>query len=408
MIQFTHFKNAILPFLFFVLIAGKTTAQTYDPTTGLYLNSAQKLLQSDGNLTIGGYGEIHYNQPFSGDVRKNGTMDVHRMVMLLGYRFDERTQFVSELEFEHVNEVYVEQAFLQYKVNPYINFRGGLMLIPMGMVNEYHEPVAFNGVERPLIDNVVAPSTWREIGAGFTGLIPSLSLKYQAYVVNGFRSYNGASSIGGKSGLRNGRQKGIESFVSSPNFTTKVEYFGIKNLQLGLSLYVGNTQSTLYNGIDKNNVAANAKADSSVVGIAMIGADAQYTLGALQLKGQFYYNALSNTDEFNKFTAKSGKPNDMGSAMLGWYAEAGYNVLKHFPGTTKQLIPFIRVENYNLHHKVGSLISKNKAYDNLAYTTGVGLKLTRNAVLKADVQMVKSQADSKFSNTFNTGLGVMF
>ena len=70
----------------------------------------------DEKLSIGGYGEIHYNQQVSGQTRYNGKMDVHRMVMFFGYQFNDKTSFVTELEFEHVKEVYVEQAFLNYNV----------------------------------------------------------------------------------------------------------------------------------------------------------------------------------------------------------------------------------------------------------------------------------------------------
>jgi hypothetical protein len=128
-------------------------------------NASQKLLTTNGNqkgLTIGGYAEAHYNRA-SG---KNAVLDVHRVVLLLGYKFNERTQFITELEFEHVKEVYVEQAFLQYSLTDNINLRAGLMLVPMGIVNEYHEPTTFNGVERPSMDKSIVPTTWREIGLG--------------------------------------------------------------------------------------------------------------------------------------------------------------------------------------------------------------------------------------------------
>jgi len=265
-------------FAILMSIAAFLKAQTADPVNTGYQNLADKLLASGSPLTIGGYGEVHYHQPFSSDTRMNGELDVHRMVILFGYQFSERTRFITELEFEHVSEVYVEQAFLQHKLSRAINLRAGLLLIPMGIVNEYHEPTTFNGVERPLIDNKLAPTTWREAGAGFSGTIQSAALKYQAYVVNGFNGYDGTARLNGKSGLRGGRQKGASSYISSPNFTGKLEYYGIRGLNVGLSGYWGDTQSTLYDGIKKDDDAALAKADSSVVGISMVGLDARYNL----------------------------------------------------------------------------------------------------------------------------------
>ena len=381
-------------------------AQSDSIPLNLYFDSAEKMLITNGNLKIGGYGEVHYNQPVSSEERKNGTLDVHRFVMMLGYQFNNRLQFITELEFEHVREFYVEQAFLQYKLNKYINLKGGLVLTPMGIVNEYHEPTAFNGVERPQIDNNISPTTWREIGFGVTGVILPVSLKYQAYILNGFNSFDGSARIGGASGLRGGRQKGAESFVSSPNFSSKVEYFGIRGLNIGLAGYFGNTQSTLYNGIDKNDETALAKADSSVVGISMVGFDARYSIKGLKVTGQFYYTSLSNTKEFNRFTVVKGGGN-LGSSMFGYYIDFGYDLLRGSK-TDKQLIPFVRYSNYDTHHKVSDNITDNLAYQKNVYTTGLSFFLTKGAVIKADMQFVKNGASNIYTKSFNAGFGIMF
>ena len=373
----------------------------------LQQNSADKMLASESKLTIGGYAQIDYNQGFDNVTRSNGLLDVHRMVMLFGYRFNERTQFITELEFEHVSELYVEQAFLQYKINSYVNFKGGLILIPMGLINEYHEPPTYNGVERPLVDNYISPTTWREIGAGFTGTIATAGVKYQVYVVNGFNSYNGAGKLNGKNGLRGGRQKGAESFVSSPNLSGRVDYFGIKNLQLGASVYFGNTQSTLYNGIDKNDDVALAKADSSIVGISMYGLDARYNWGKLQVKGQYYYNFLTNTEQYNAFTKNSGVDNDLGSALRGWYLEAAYGI-NLSKKNAQELVPFARLEYYNTQQQVSGTTVQNDAYKNNIITAGLGWKMTENTVIKADVQFIKSGVATEYNKTFNAGIGVMF
>lgn len=383
-------------------------AQENDPVKNYYQNSAEKLLQTSGKLVIGGYGEVHYHQPFSSETRNNGSLDVHRLVMLLGYNFNERTQFISELEFEHVSEVYVEQAFLQYKLNSFINLRAGLLLVPMGIINEYHEPTTFNGVERPLIDNKIAPATWREIGFGLSGNLTPASIKYQAYIVNGFNSYNGKGLLNGKNGFRSGRQKGAESFMSSPNFTAKAEYYGIRGLNLGLSGYFGKSQSTLYNGIAKDNKAAAARADSSVVGISMLGLDARYGIKGLQLRGQLYYSAISNTAEYNKFTSVNKVPNDLGSAMVGYYAEAGYDVLRGLSSTSAKLVPFIRLENYNTHHSTDAGLPKIAAYKNNVITTGFTFAPTEGAVFKADLQFIKPDNTDRYTNVFSAGIGVMF
>ena len=396
-----------LMFLVFFIVSVAVWAQEAEQDRAVYLNSAEKLLATDGNLTIGGYGEVHYNQPLNQDVYNNGKLDVHRVVMLFGYSFSSRTQFITEIEYEHVKEVYIEQAFLQHRLNNYINFRSGLLLIPMGIINEYHEPTTFNGVERPMVDKVIAPTTWREIGFGFSGTIFPAAIKYQAYLVNGFNGYSGSAKLGGKNGFRSGRQKGAESFMSSPNFAGKIEYYGILGLNVGLSGYFGNTQSTLYNGIDKANTTAVEMADSSVVGMSMLGLDARYTRGGLHLRGQYYLTGISNTAEYNHFTASNGSVNDLGSSMSGYYVEAGYDIFRPLD-ITDELIPFVRLEGYNTHRKVDSYLEENPKYNQSVITTGLTWKLAKGAVLKADMQFQKAENADEYSKTFNAGFGVMF
>jgi hypothetical protein len=398
-------KNDIIALIILLMFSVSAEAQKVLPEN---TNSADRLLKSDSKLTIGGYGQIDFNKPFSSDVHSVGNLDVHRLVLLFGYQFNERTRFITEIEFEHVKEVYVEQAFLQYKINNHINFRGGLMLVPMGLINEQHEPPTFNGVERPLVDKYISPTTWREIGFGFQGNLLAPSLKYQVYLMNGFNGFDGDPHLSGSNGLRKGRQKGAESFMSSPNFTFRVENYSLRGLSIGLSGYFGKTQSTLYDGMTKGDNTAMATYDSSRVGISMIGVDAKYSRSGFQFKGQFYYTSLSNTDQYNTFTADLGELNDLGSLMIGYYIEAGYNVFKGLESIDSELIPFVRYESYNTHHEVDGSITANKAYNKSAITAGLGLKLTPGAVLKMDVQFLNSEASNMYSKVFNAGIGLMF
>lgn len=394
--------------LFITTVFITISVSSQESKNNIQQNMADKMLSSDSKLTIGGYGQIDFNQPFGSNVKNNGTLDVHRLVMLFGYSFSDRTTFITEIEFEHVSEVFVEQAFLQHRLTNSINFRAGLMLIPMGIINEYHEPPSYNGVERPVIDSYLAPTTWREVGLGFNGVLPSSSLKYQIYVVNGFKSYDKGGTLNGANALRKGRQKGAESFMSSPNLTFRTEYFGLRGLNIGLSAYFGKTSSALFAGIEKDDDAMMAMADSSVVGVAMLGLDARYSTGGLQIRGQFYYTSLSNTDEYNIFTADGGINNDLGSKMSGYYIEAAYNLLKGLEGSDYQLLPFIRYSAYNTHVAVEGALGRNMAYEKSIITTGLGLKLSPGAMLKCDIQFMKSGVDTGYNKTLNAGVGIMF
>ena len=355
----------------------------------LQLNGNQKIISVlDGvqkGLTIGGYGEITYNQP-SG---KNGELDVQRLVILFGYKFDDRVQMVTEIEFEHVKEVYVEQAFINYSLTDNFNLRGGLMLVPMGIINEYHEPTTYNGVERPSLDNKVIPTTWREIGFGVSGRINSASIRYQAYIMNGFSSYTDKGILKGSNGLRSGRQKGAESTVSDFNFAAKVEYYGIPGLRLGLASYTGRTQ------------APDDAPKGADIGVSMLGFDARYLKQQFSARGQYIYTSLDDTKAYNDLTGA-----DLGSAMSGYYAEVAYNVL---PVAHRQKLDlFVRYENFDTHAEVDG-ITENDTFHRSEWTTGVSYHIAPGAVFKIDYQNKATALDgSDDAKQFNVGLGFWF
>jgi len=358
---------------------------------------------SDKKLMLGMYGHVDYTQPLDDSLRKNGKLDVTRLVMLMNYKFSDRLDFFSEVEFEHVKELWVEQAFLQYRFSDALMLKGGLMVIPMGIVNEYHEPTTYNGVKRPSVDTRIVPTTWREIGFGLSGNLSGASLKYQGYIVNGFKSYDGSANLGGPNGFRSGRQRGAESFISSPNLSAKVDFYGISGLNIGLAGYFGNTQSSLNNNLPKGNESLNERADSSVVNLAMLGLDARYTLGGLELRGQYIVNMVSNTAAYNAFTGK-----DLGSQMGGWYAEAAWNLLHGSKAAGTPLTLFARIEKYDLHARTENGLARNKSYNLTEITTGLGYKIAEGAVIKTDVQFTREEGRDKFLPSFNAGLGVNF
>ena len=392
----------ILIVLFFTKIS---FAQQIGTNQDQNKNTAQNML--DGNfskgVTIGGYGQIDYNQPlYDGN---SGTLDVHRLVLLFGYKFSEDVHFITEVEFEHVSEVYIEQAFLNYRLNDYVSLRGGLMLIPMGFVNEYHEPTQFNGVERPNLDKYIVPTTWRELGIGATGNINELSLMYQAYIFNGFNSYNSnGATLRGKDGLRKGRQKGAKSLFQKANYSAKVNYYGLPGLKLGLSGYFGETNSILFDGLDRSNEHDLAVADSSIVGVSMVGFDAQYTNRAFEAKAQIIYSGISNTEKYNAMTGR-----DLGSSMFGYYAEVGYDMLSVFKEDAEQrIVIFGRYEVYNTQQTVSNEAIKNDAYDRTDITLGVSYHIAPGAVLKADYQLLRNEAIDKYNPNLNFGIGIWF
>lgn len=277
------------------------------------------------------------------------------------------------------------------------------MLIPMGIMNEYHEPSTFNGVERPNLDKYIVPSTWREIGAGFTGTFPSAAISYQLYVVNGFKGYDDGPTLDGSNAFRKGRQKGAESIIHAPNLAFKVNYFGISGLQLGLSAYTGKTQSTLFGALDRGDDLLVAAADSSVVGLSMLGLDARYSLGGLAVRGQANLGLVSNSASYNEFTGS-----DLGSSMGGWYLELSYDLLHRIERYESGLIPFIRYEQYNTHRSVEGPVESDPAYERSDLTVGLGWRLASGAMLKTDMQWFGNKATGDAIMQFNAGVAVWF
>ncbi|MBK5210317.1 MAG: hypothetical protein JJE44_12580 [Flavobacteriaceae bacterium] len=375
-------KLILVMFIGFIGFAQENSESTYQ-------NSGNKLLGDHlgKGITIGGYAQIDYNEP---DGSKVGNLDVHRLVLLFGYKFNEKVSFLTEVEYEHVEEVYVEQAYIKYKLNENVNVLAGLMLVPMGIINEFHEPTTFYGVERPNVDNTIVPTTWRELGAGISGRINNASLKYQAYLFNGFKSYvGGVGTLRGSDGLRKGRQKGAESVVSSPNFSTKLDYYGIMGLRIGLSGYFGKTQT------DDTSV------EGSTIGISMIGLDARYKYNNLELRGQYINADLSDTNEYNTLTGK-----DLGSKMNGLYAEIAYGF--DLKGEEK-LTPFLRYEKYNTHAETEGNLVANDAFDKNELVFGLNYKVADGAAFKVDYQLVNNAVSgSNTAKQFNAGVAIWF
>ena len=371
--------------LFLVLLAASVYAQEQFNSATTQLNN---LLTSDRDLSIGGYGEITYNNKEGSSTPAE--IDVQRLVMLFAYKFDDRTSFVTEIEFEHVKEVYVEQAFINYSVADGVNLRGGLMLIPMGIVNEYHEPTTFNGVERPSLDSKIVPTTWREMGIGVSARINNASIRYQAYLMNGFLSYGEGHKLRGSDGLRKGRQKGAESVGSDANFAGRIEYYGLPKLKLGVSYYAGNTQTTA------------PEVSDTQIGLSMLGLDYRYINGRLSSRGQFISASLKDTEAYNLAGSK-----DLGSAMGGYYIEGAYNLL---PLDSRQKLDlFLRYENFNTHQKTAGDLIANDAFHRNETTFGLSYHLASGAVFKADYQSKGTAVEgSDAIGQFNIGLGVFF
>src|SRR5687767_3771218 len=180
---------------------------------------------------LSGYMDFHFNKADGED----GVLDFHRFVLLVNHSFSSRVRFVGELELEHAfvegleeaGELELEQAYLDFLLSRRLNVRAGMLLMPVGIINERHEPPVFNGVERPFVDTVIVPSSWFDVGAGVHGTL-GRGFRYRGYAVAPLN----ALEFSADEGIRGGRQKGAEANVRNLAYTSRLEYLGVRGLTL--------------------------------------------------------------------------------------------------------------------------------------------------------------------------------
>ena len=165
-------------------------------------------------MSIAGYGEMLYEN-YASD-KHDAVRLPPRRILYAGYRFNDKFLFNSEIEVEHAKEIFVEFAYVDYLATENFGLRAGMLLIPMGLVNEFHEPTVFIGAERPVTEQSIIPATWRENGGGFYFAHDLVSAR--AYVVNGF---NGSAFS--SSGVRGGRQKGGKAKAGNLAITGRID-----------------------------------------------------------------------------------------------------------------------------------------------------------------------------------------
>jgi len=356
----------------------------------------------DGNnkMYIKLYGHIDYNQKLEKGIRNAGNVDIHRIVTLFGYQFNRKTQFMTEIEFEHANEIFIEQAFIKHRINRKINLKAGMMIVPMGFVNEQHEPTFFYSVERPALDKKIIPTTWREIGLGISGLFTEQSLKYQLYLFNTVNGYDNGAEIDGSSGIRGARQKGSKEILTGlPALSTQIEYFGFDNAKIGVSAYTGKTNTSLVKEYPIIDALSSTIIDSSTVNLTMVTMHASYSPGQWDTRLQYTHAFYGNTQEYNDYTGS-----DVPLQMMGFYILAAYDLLD---SDTQKLSPFIRYSKLHNHFKTNESLNKNLSLNQQIYTLGLNYFPTPGVVFKMDYQFIHQDNGYNYRQ-FNTGVGVWF
>ncbi len=341
--------------------------------------SASKVYNKDQGLSIGGYGEILYQNYNGSDLDKTDTADMLRAILYFGYKFNDKWVLNTEFEFEHANEVYTEFAYLDYLHSAALSFRGGLVLIPVGIQNELHEPTVFLGAKRTTVENRIIPTTWRENGGGIFGDLGPVS--YKLYAVNSLDGEGFSAD-----GIRGGRQKGSKAKAEDFSVVARTDWEAVPGITIGGSVYAGDQGQDI--GVDARLVLAEAH---------LIARKAGFTLNALVVGSN-----LDNADELNAVTGE-----EAGEEMFGWYTEIGYDVLASQDKGELQLTPFVRAEQLNTQEQAAAGTTADPANDLDIITVGLNFKPIDEIVLKLEHQFIKDGNNDRQDQT-NVALGYVF
>ncbi len=334
--------------------------------------AASKVYRRDSGISIGGYGEITYQnfQKKDQDVIESADKaDVLRIVLYLGHKFTQNLLLNLEIEYEHANKLGIEFAYIDYLFHDLINFRAGLLLAPMGLINELHEPTTFLGVTRPSTERYIIPTTWREIGLGIFGEFHHFS--YKLYLMNSFKG----SSFDAETGIRGGRQKGSQALAENFGGVVRIDY-GLSNFLIGVSSYLGETGQT------EDFTALTSISDFHI----------DFKWKGIYLRSLFSFAMISDADKINDLNSFTNELS-VGEQLLGAYAEIGYDLFQ--PINLRQLlIAFFRYEFINTQFKVPDGFTKNPENEKTILTFGLSYKPIIYIAIKLDYQIFMDEADA--------------
>lgn len=325
---------------------------------------------------LGGYAEMHLNQldnDRSAGQDKN-EIDYHRFVLFVGHAFSERTRFFSEVELEHSitgedneGEFELEQAYVEHDLAPQQRLKAGLFLVPVGILNETHEPDTFYGVERNPVETNIVPTTWWEGGLGLNGeLLPGLS--YDATFTSGL----GLDVDEGQWKIRDGRQKVSEARADDPAYTGRLKYTGIAGLEVAATLQY---QRDIYQGEFSDQVDA-----------TLAEAHVTYARGPFGLRA--LYADWNIDDAIDFFQAGADE-------QEGWYVEPSWRLARKWGA-------FARYSEWD--NQAGASLDTSYSQWNL----GLNYWLEETVVFKLDYQRQDAPEGKDQLDGINLGVGASF
>ena len=360
---------------------------------GLAPSAAATYRRKSEGVAFAGYGEMLLEN-FSAESESGAAgapttrLDFLRAVLYAGYRFNERFLFNSEIEVEHANEIFVEFAYIDYVLNNHLNLRGGLLLLPLGLVNEFHEPNVFIGARRPETEQRIIPSTWRENGGGMLGAYGPVN--FRAYVTNGF---NGAGFT--SAGLRGGRQRGVQARAANMAFSGRLDVTPIPGVSGGVGVYDG--------GSGQEQVVLDG--ERLDVGTTVAEVHVQAQVRGFDVRGLFARATVNEAGEASRALRLAANA-PIAERMDGGYVQVGYNLLSQ-TRYTMAVTPYVRYEQVDTQARVPTGFTRDLTRDGEFTTFGVDFKPIPNVVLKTDYQWI-TNASRTGRSQFNMNLGYAF
>jgi len=360
---------------------------------GLAPSAAATYRRKSEGVAFAGYGEMLLEN-FSAESESGAAgapttrLDFLRAVLYAGYRFNERFLFNSEIEVEHANEIFVEFAYVDYVLNNHLNLRGGLLLLPLGLVNEFHEPNVFIGARRPETEQRIIPSTWRENGGGVLGTYGPVN--FRAYVTNGF---NGAGFT--SAGLRGGRQRGVQARAANLAFSGRLDVTPIPGVSGGVGVYDG--------GSGQEQVVLDGERLDVRTTVAEVHVQAQ--LRGFDVRGLFARGTVNDAGEASR-ALRLAVNAPIAERMDGGYVQVGYNLLSQ-TRYAMAVTPYVRYEHVDTQARVPTGFTRDLTRDGEFTTLGVDFKPIPNVVLKTDYQWI-TNASRTGRSQFNMNLGYAF
>ena len=346
--------------------------------------AASKIYGRERGLSLGGYGQT-WLQVFE---HAQDKWDYKRFILYAGYKFTEKLLLNVEIEFEHANEVFVEFATIDYLYRPEANFRFGMVLMPVGFLNEIHEPPFYYGNERPVVEITIIPTTWRENGAGFFGEFAGGAVQYRLYTTTNLRADKFSSS-----GVRSGRQKGSKA-LADMSIVARVDATPMNGLLVGGSVVRGDTGNGVQFGDSKPSVT-----------MTMWELHAQYQYRGLHLRALYVRNTIDDTEILS-----AAKGDGISEVQWGWYGEIAYDILPAFdPNTRMGLVPFVRYERFNTQEDVPAGFVPDETRNRTVVTAGINFFPHPNVVFKVDYRQFDSKGgELPELNDLNIGVGFAF